>query len=165
MARRFAKRAPSFAVGETFAVSQMRNFVLVRVRREVGDKVEVASLPESGLGTMMFQRKASTVTRAVISPEEAAEVLAAFGESVADVADRKTRLYQLTAAQKSMDPFAKAQALAMLARRQPEPGLNTDDKVRYRQLRVQLQLELAASLGVTDGEVDGMLTARGVPPL
>jgi len=165
MAMRYQKRPPSFAVGEVFAVKHMGWVFFARVVRHDGDKAHVVSLPEGGFDEMDFQRKPSAGTRAIISAEEAAQVLSCLGDVHPEVADRKARFMQLQAALKSLDPFSKAEALGMLARRRVEPGLNADEKALYRQLRNHLQIELAASLGKTDQEVDTLLASKGVPDI
>lgn len=160
---RFQKRAPSFAVGEVFAVKLTGEFFLVRVVRHEGEKAHVVTLPEGGFGDMVFQRKPSGATRAIMFPEEAKAVLSELEAPAPDVPDRKTRFKQLQSAKKSMDPFDKANALSMLARRYSTQGFNSDDKVLYRQLRIQLSVELAASLGMSEAEVDALLAAKAVP--
>ncbi len=165
MSARYAKRPPSFAVGERFVVKHMGWVFIARVESHEGDKARIVSLPEGGFASMEYQRKPSPGTRAIVSPEEAARLLASFDEALPDVTDRKARFVQLQTALKSLDPFLKADGLGMLARRRVEPGLNADEKALYRQLRTHLQLELAASLGQTDEEADALLKSKGVPDI
>jgi RNA polymerase-interacting CarD/CdnL/TRCF family regulator len=159
----FDKRPATFAVGEIFAAKLPGWFFLARVVRHEGERAIVVSLPEGGGRESVFQRKPSGATRAVATAEEARYLIDLLGTPHPDVADRKTRFTQLQAAKKSMNPFDKAEALGMLARRRVEPGLNSDDKVLYRQLRIDLGLELGASLGQSPEQIEALLITAGVP--
>lgn len=158
---RFQRRAPDFSVG-TYLVFATQGFSgLLRVEKHEGNKAEARVL-RSG-GTFSLNIKPSTATRAVLTRDEAMLVFETLKLRPKAAPDREERMKWGLKAQRSLDPFLKADVLAMLALVR-EGGIEfwSDDKVLYNRLKQQLADELIVSLGITEEEVQTRLAAVGI---
>lgn len=107
--------------------------------------------------------KPSTVTRAVMTVDEAVAVLQSLRTRPLEATERDERMKRGLRAQKSLNPFLKADILSELALvRETGTEFWSDDKVLYRRLRQQLADELSVSFGVNEEEVEARLIGAGI---
>ena len=157
----FKARPADFSIGAHFVWATQGWTCLMRVESHEDGKAK-ARVVRSG-GPAMFQMKPSTSTRSIMTPADGEVVVERLGKAPAAVPDRDERLKICQAAQKTPDPFVKADALAMLAAlRRAGSGFWSDDKVHYGRLKEQLIDELAVSLGVELAQIEHRVASVGI---